>query len=522
MSQNVPDLISGVLFTDHYQLTMSQLYFREGIHEKRVRFDHFFRSYPDYGTHQAGYCINAGMGSLQQWLAQVSFGGPELEVLRQQKRADGTALFDQSFLQYLKQMGNFDGLSIQAVPEGRVVHPHAPQTVIEGPLVMAQLLETVLLATLNYQTLIATRAARIKFSGRGQLMLDFGMRRGHSFGANAGSRAALIGGADFSSNVGVSHSMGLPARGTHAHSMVQVYMALGMGEVDAFRAYANEYPEQCLLLVDTVDTLASGVPNAITVFEELRARGHEPMGVRLDSGDLAYLSIQAAKMLDQAGFESTTISLSNNLDEISIWQIVTQIQQEASRYGQDAESLIKRLSFGVGTRLMTSEGASALGGVYKLVAVEDDSKWKPAIKLSESAAKTPSPGQKRVLRLYDHQGCATADVLTPKDTVFDIKKDNKLFHPTETNRSRDIRADDVAIKEELLQAVPAYDPALDTQQELMQIRQRRDKDIASLHPGILRLVNPHIYHVSLSEPLHDLKQELIEDLRVKRKPALGT
>lgn len=519
MLHTSPDLEAGVLFTDHYQLTMSQLYFREGLHEKRVRFDHFFRSYPDYGTHQAGYCINAGMGSLQQWLAQAGFGEREIDVLRQQRRADGSPLFDSDFLQYLQQMGNFDGLSIQAVPEGRVVHPHASQTVIEGPLVMAQLLETVLLATLNYQTLIATRAARIKFSGRGQLMLDFGMRRGHAFGANAGSRAALIGGADFSSNVGVSHSMGLPARGTHAHSMVQVYMALGMGEVDAFRAYANAYPEQCLLLVDTVDTLGSGVPNAIRVFEELRSKGYEPVGVRLDSGDLAYLSIQAAKMLDQAGFESTTISLSNNLDEISIWQIVTQIQQEASRYGQDADKLIKRLSFGVGTRLMTSEGASALGGVYKLVAVEDAGAWRPAIKLSESAAKTPSPGQKRVLRLYDRNGCATADVLTPKNTVFDIKQDNKLFHPTEANRARDLKAGEVMEKEELLQAVGAYDPAMDAQQELEQIRARRDKDIASLHPGILRLVNPHIYHVSLSEPLHDLKEELIADLRAQRKPS---
>ncbi len=518
MLQTAPDLVSGVLFTDHYQLTMSQLYFREGLHEKRVRFDHYFRSYPDYGTHQAGYCINAGMGSLQQWLGRVGYGESELEVLRQQRNPDGTPLFDASFLSYLKQMGNFDGLSIQAVPEGRVVHPHAPQTVIEGPLVMAQLLETVLLATLNYQTLIATRAARIKYSGRGQLMLDFGMRRGHSFGANAGSRAALIGGADFSSNVGVSHAMGLPARGTHAHSMVQVYMALGMGEIDAFRAYAKAYPDQCLLLVDTVDTLASGVPNAIKVFEELRAAGRQPLGIRLDSGDLAFLSIQAAKMLDLAGFEDVGIALSNNLDEISIWQIVTQIQQEAPRYGQEPEKVLKRLSFGVGTRLMTSEGASALGGVYKLVAVEDGTDWKPAIKLSESAVKTPTPGLKKVLRLYDQHGSATADVVTTKNDEFDSAVSNRVYHPTQTSSSRELRAGEVARQEELLEDVPTSGDASDTEQSLQQIRERRDSDMASLHPGVLRLVNPHIYHVSLSEPLHKLKQDLIADLKVRRKP----
>ncbi len=516
MSKEKSQLCSGVLFTDHYQFTMSQLYFREGLHEKKVRFDHFFRSYPNYGTHQAGYCINAGMGTLQEWMANVSFGEPEIDVLRQQRSPGGERLFDEGFLDYLKQMGGFDALSVQAVPEGRVVHPHAPQTVVEGPLVMAQLLETVLLATLNYQTLIATRAARIKHSGRGQLLMDFGMRRGHSFGANAGSRAALIGGADFSSNVGVSHAMGLPPRGTHAHSMVQVYMALGMGEIDAFRAYATAYPDQCLLLVDTVDTLASGVPNAIRIFEELRAKGQRPIGIRLDSGDLAYLSIQAAKLLDRAGFEDVVISLSNNLDEISIWQIVTQIQQEARRYGQDAERLLRRLSFGVGTRLMTSEGASALGGVYKLVAVEDVGQWRPAIKLSESAAKTPSPGQKKVLRLYDKQGSATADVVTTQEDEFELQRSNNLYHPTESGRSRVLQAGEAVEQEELLVDVGKYDDERDAEQALIEMRSRRDRDLECLHPGVLRLVNPHIYHVSLSEPLHQLKQKLIADMRVKR------
>ena len=207
-----------------------------------------------------------------------------------------------------------------------------------GPMVPAQLLETSLLNHLNYQTLIATKAARMHRSGRGRLLMDFGLRRGQDKGANAAVRAALIGGADFTSNVGMSRVLGYPPKGTHAHSMVQVFMALGMGEVDAFRAYADVYPDDCLLLVDTINTLESGVPNAIIVFEELRRKGHKPVGIRLDSGDLAYLAIQAAKMLDAAGFPDTTIVLSNNLDELVIWQVLTQIRDEAPRWGVDAGS----------------------------------------------------------------------------------------------------------------------------------------------------------------------------------------
>ena len=239
---------------------------------------------------------------------------------------------------------------------------------------MAQVLETSLLNHLNYQILIATKASRIKDIGRGQVMMEFGVRRAQDRGANAGVRAALIGGADFSSNVGMSAVLGYPPKGTHAHSMVQLFLALGMSELDAFRAYAEVYPDDCLLLVDTINTLESGIPNAIKVFEELHRKGHEPVGIRLDSGDLAYLSIQAAKMLDEAGFELTKIVISNNLDELIIWQILTQILEEAPRYNVDPNQLVKRLIYGVGTRLITSWGEPALGGVYKLVAVCDEGK----------------------------------------------------------------------------------------------------------------------------------------------------
>ena len=224
------------------------------------------------------------------------------------------------------------------------------------------------------------------------------MRRAQGHAATAATRAALIGGADWSSNVGGSQVLGFPARGTHAHSMVQLFMALGGSELDAFRAYAEVYPDDCLLLVDTVNTLESGVPNAIKVFEELRRDGHRPVGVRLDSGDLAYLAIQSAKQLNDAGFPETSIVLSSDLDELIVWQIITQILQEAPRAGVDAEQLIGRLVYGVGTRLVTSWGQPALGGVYKLVAVQDKGAWQPAIKLSESSEKTPNPGAKQVWR----------------------------------------------------------------------------------------------------------------------------
>ncbi len=274
----------GILYTDMYQLTMAQVYFRQGLHEKEVQFDHFFRSYPDYGSHKAGYCISAGLEWLLDWMEAAYFRDEDIEILRSQKTSLGSRIFEDDFLDWLRQNGDFSGLSLSVIPEGRVVHPNVPLTVVRGPLAMAQVLETSLLNHLNYQTLIATKAARIREIGRGQLMLEFGLRRGQDRGANAGARAALIGGADYSSNVGVSSVLGYPPKGTHAHSMVQLFMALNRTELDAFRAYAEIYPDDCLLLVDTIDTLESGVPNAIRVFEELRRQGHKPVGIRLDFG----------------------------------------------------------------------------------------------------------------------------------------------------------------------------------------------------------------------------------------------
>jgi len=261
--------------------------------------------------------------------------------------------------------------------------------------------------------------------------------------------------------------------------------------------------------VDTIDTLESGIPHAIKVFEELRRKGHEPMGIRLDSGDLAYLSIQAARMLDQAGFPNTSIVLSNNLDELVIMQIITQVQQEAPRYGVDADQLIGRLVYGVGTRLITSWGEPALGGVYKLVAVCDGGEWLPAIKISESPHKTPNPGHKRVWRVYDQRSKATADLLSLDDEDPREMEQIVLRHPVDHTKHRALNHEDVAEIELLLvdvlrKGVLVYDiPSIE------EVRRRREADTRRLDPGVKRLMNPHIYHVSLTQRLWDLKQDLI-------------
>ena len=508
-------LAEGILFTDQYQLTMAQLYFRYGLHERTAHFDHFFRKYPDYGDHKAGYCINAGLDWLVNWMQEAHFGDAEIELLRGQTNASGTRTFDDDFLDWLRKNGSFDSLSMYAIPEGRVVHPNVPLTTVQGPLAMAQILETQLLNQLNFQTLIATKAARIHQAGGGQLMLEFGARRAHGKSAVAGTRAAMIGGADFTSNVGISHVLGYPPKGTHAHSMVQLFMALGQSEIDAFRAYADVYPDDCLLLVDTVNTLESGVPNAIRVFEELQRKGHKPVGIRLDSGDLAHLSVMSAKMLDEAGFKDVSIVLSNNLEELVLLQIIAQVRDEAQHLGLDADHIIKRLVFGVGTQLITSAGDSSLGGVYKLMAVCEDDEWQPAIKISESSSKIPNPGSKRAWRVYDQRNRAIADLLSLEDEDPCNMEPLYLHHPTQHNVYRTFDQSQISNIEPLQIEVYrdgnlVYDsPTVDA------IRAVREKDLRYLDSGVRRIMNPHIYHVSLTEQLWNLKQDLIQSVRAK-------
>ncbi len=512
-SKNSMNFTEGMLFTDHYQLTMAHMYYRHGLHERNAQFDHFFRKYPNYGNHKAGYCINAGHENLVKWMEDVHFSEEDIDFLRNQTGSGGSRLFEDDFLQWLRKNGSFDPLVIDAIPEGRVIHPNVPITVVRGPLAIAQILESPLLNMLNYQTLIATKAARIHVAGRGRLLLEFGMRRGPERGVNAGVRGALIGGADYTSTVSISRDMELPPKGTHAHSMVQVFMAIAGGELEAFRAFAEIYPDDCVLLVDTINTLESGIPNAIKVFEELRKKGHKPLGIRLDSGDLAYMSIQAAKMLNDAGFPDTMIVLSNQLDELVIWQIITQIEEEASRYGVDPDDLINRLVYGVGTSLISSKGESALDGVYKLVAVQNEGEWIPAMKLSETPEKTVNPGNKKAFRLYDKRGNATADMLTFSEPRLCGQDETVLRHPTDSTKFRTVNGKDISKIEQLQNRIYANGRIVGELPQLEQIRGLREKDIEKLDSGVRRIINPHLYHVSLGEDLWELKQELIRSTK---------
>lgn len=506
------NISEGILFTDFYQLTMAQTFFKKGLHTKEVQFDYFFRKYPRYLSGQAGYCIFAGLQSLVEWMQGCSFKENDIKYLAEHKSPANKPMFSKDFLEWLSAEGNFKAINLEAIPEGRAVHPNVPLVSVRGPLAMAQILESSLLNHLNYQTLVATKACRIREAGRGNLLLEFGLRRGQGKGANAGVRGALIGGADFSSNTGASYQLGFPPKGTHAHSMVQAFIGLGYSEQDAFRAYADIYPDSCILLVDTIDTLGSGIPNAIKVFQDLKKKGHNPSGIRLDSGDLAYLSIHAAKMLNQAGFDKVKIVLSNELDELVIWQVLTQIQKEAPRYGVDSDQLINRLVYGVGTKLITSKGYPALDGVYKLVAISDNKGLNPAIKLSETPAKTINPGRKGIWRIYDKRSKAVVDLLT-KDSQDPREEDKLFFHHPEEEKQRMLERKDISKIEKLQQVIIKDGGVVYDFPSISQIRNIREKDLEFLDPGVKRLINPHLYHVSLSKELWDLKKELINTVK---------
>lgn len=503
-------LAEGALFTDLYQLTMAQLYFRLGIHHHQAQFEYFFRSNPDYGMHQAGYCISAGLECFVDWMQTSVFNQKEIKALKMVKDRKGHVLFSNDFLNWLKDRPLCEGISMSAIPEGRVIHPQVPIAAIQGDLAMAQLIETSLLNQLNFQTLIATKAVRIVEVAQGRTVLEFGLRRAQDRAATAGARAALIGGANASSNTGASLALGFQPSGTHGHSMVQAISALGGSELEAFRAFAELYPNNCVLLVDTYNTLESGIPNAIRVFEEMRRKGQEPLGVRLDSGDLAYLSIQTACMLDKAGFDQVQIVLSNQMDELTIWQIITQIQSEAGRYGVDAQKLINRLAYGIGTRLITSSGASALDGVYKLVSVQNQGKWIPTMKISETPEKTLNPGIKSVWRIYDLSEKAIADLICLEDEQPAEMNKLEFHHPTDPTKSRIIETKEISSIEKLHKEIIREGKILYDFPSIEQIRVQRQQDTNRLYPGVKRLINPHIYHVSLSEKLWRLKNTLAE------------
>lgn len=509
-------ITEGFLYTDQYQLSMAQLFFKNGFHEVNAQFDHFFRKYPDYGSHKAGYCINAGLEWLIDWMQNTRITKKDISFLKNHKNSKGEKLYHEDFLKWLEKNGNYDSITLKAIPEGRVIHPYEPITVVSGPLAIAQILETPLLNQLNYQILIATKAARLKVISHGNKILEFGTRRAQDRGSNAGIRAALIGGADFTSNIGISYNLGLTPKGTHAHSLVQLFLSLGYSELDAFIAFADLYPNDCILLVDTIDSINSGIPNAIKVFEKLKRKGHKPLGIRLDSGDLAFLAIKAAKMLNQAGFEDVSIVLSNELDELSIWQIITQITIEAPKEGLDADSIIKRLVFGVGTNLITSTGNSSLGGVYKLVSIKSNNVWKSTLKISENLEKSTLPGEKNIFRLYDKSEKATADLICLSKEKVNNKSNFLLHHPIEENVVRKINMKELSYYESLLKNILVEGKLVYEFPSLEKIRNARDYDLEKLHDGVKRIINPHYYHVSVSEKLIMLRQQLTSKIKKQK------
>ena len=475
------------LLTDLYQLTMGYGFFRQKKHEEEVVFDLFFRK-----NSLITYSIAAGLEQAMEYLLNWRFDDEDIEYLR------GLKLFDEDFLAYLKNM-RFTG-DVYAVREGEPVFPGEPILTVKAPLIQAQFAETALLNIINHQTLIATKSSKIcrATAGKGMVM-EFGLRRaqGPDAGIN-GARAAIIGGCSSTSNVIAGQKFEVPVAGTMAHSWVMDYPT----EYEAFRAYANAYPDNCLLLVDTYDTLRSGVPNAIKVFKELKAAGHKPKGIRLDSGDLAYLSKKARKMMDDAGFPEAIICVSGDLDERSINSL---LQQGA-----------KIDSWGVGTKLITSEDLPALGGVYKLAAVFDEQgNATPKIKLSDNTAKITNPSFKRLYRLYDKEnGMAIADLITLRNEIVDEGKPLTLFHPVETWKTHEVENFSV---EELQHTIVKAGKLVYEFPKLVEIRGFSKTRLSKFWEEYLRLDMPHLYKVDLSKKLHALKFGMIDDIRKNAK-----
>ena len=479
------------LLTDLYQLTMGYGFYRQNKHEEEVVFDLFFRK-----NALITYSLFAGLEQAMDYLLNWRFDDEDIAYLR------GLNLFDEGFLDYLKNM-KFTG-DVYAVREGEPVFPSEPIMTVKAPLIQAQFAETALLNIINHQTLIATKSSKIcrATAGRGVVM-EFGLRRaqGPDAGIN-GARAAIIGGCSSTSNVIAGQKFEVPVAGTMAHSWIMDYPT----EYDAFRAYADAYPDNCLLLVDTYDTLRSGVPNAIKVFKELKAAGHKPKGIRLDSGDLAYLSKKARKMMDEAGFPEAIICVSGDLDERSINSL---IQQGA-----------KIDSWGVGTKLITSEDLPALGGVYKLAAVFDkEGNATPKIKLSDNTAKITNPAFKKLYRLYDKEnGMAIADLITLKDETVDDSKPLTLFHPVETWKEHEV---DNFRAEELQHTIVKNGKLVYKFPNLMDIQAFSKQELSKFWEEYLRLDMPQVYKVDLSKKLHTLKIDMIDGIRKNAKKGKG-
>ncbi|HKK58614.1 MAG TPA: nicotinate phosphoribosyltransferase [Salinivirga sp.] len=457
-------------YTDQYQLTMAEVYFQKNRHNKKAVFDYFFRKPP----FNSGYTVFAGLDTLLDILENFRFTQEDIDFLYKQKLND-------SFLDFLKQY-RFSG-DVYSAKEGEIVFPTEPVLTVEAEMLDAQLVETLLLNVLNFQSLIATKAARMRQVAGDRGLIDFGLRRAQSAGAYHAARAAIIGGFNATSNVVAGKDFGIAVSGTMAHSLIQSYE----DELTAFRHFAEIRPHDCVLLVDTYNTLKSGLPNTIKVAKEMEARGQQLKGIRLDSGDLAFLSRKARKMLDDAGLQYVKIAASNQLDEC----LIKSLNEQGAQIDL----------FGVGTSLVTGQPDSALDGVFKLAAYDDA----PRIKISESTAKITLPGQKQVYRMTGENG-----VFVGADAVC-MKTDDaleKMYHPFDKLKSMNVKDFN---KEPLLHKVMSAGKRLQKQQPLTSIQQYASNRIGQLPAEYKRFENPHIYKVGLSEKLNSLRNDLIHE-----------
>ena len=472
---------SLALLTDLYQLTMAYGYWKIGPMDREAVFHLTFRQHPFHG----GFTVAAGLNTAIEYIENFHFTESDTAYLAGLQGNDGRPLFEPGFLDYLGQMRL--SCDVDAVAEGTVVFPHEPLVRVKGPLLQAQLLETPLLNIINFQSLIATKAARVVMAARGEPVLEFGLRRAQGIdGSLSASRAAYIGGCAATSNVLAGQLFGIPVRGTHAHSWVMCFD----DELEAFRAYAEIMPNNCVFLVDTYDTL-EGVRHAVTAGQELRRRGHELIGIRLDSGDLASLSIEARKILDEGGFPKAAIVGSNDLDESIIESLKT----------QGATINV----WGVGTRLVTGFDESALGGVYKLSAIRRTGQpWQTKIKLSEQAIKMSTPGVLQVRRYHDN-GQAIADAIFDEQSP--IPGPWTIVDPTDLTRRKTMAAGTPS--EDLLVGVFREGTRVLEPPDLETIRQRLRGQLALFPPTTKRLVNPQEYFVGLESGLQQRKTELI-------------
>lgn len=471
--------INETMLIDFYEFTMANGYFNHGYKDQIVYFDLFFRKIPN----NAGYAIMAGLESVVEYIENLSFSEEDITYLRNRK------LFSEDFLNYLKNF-EFTG-DVFAIEEGSVIFPNEPLLTVRAPIIEAQLIETYLLVAINHQSLIATKASRLKFAAKDRLIIEMGARRAHGVSsANLGARAAYIGGADLTSNTYADRHLLIPASGTMAHSWIQLFDT----EYDAFKAYAESYPNNSTFLLDTYDTLKSGVPNAIKVIKEvLLPKGVKTCAVRIDSGDLTYLSKQTRKMLDEAGLHFCKIIASNALDEYLIKALIEQ--------GAPIDV------FGVGERLITSKSDPVFGGVYKLAALEINAEIIPKIKLSDNPNKITTPHFKKIYRIYENDtGKAAADLMTVHDEVIDTSKPLTIFDPEYTWQTQTFT--DYKLKQ-LLIPIFKKGKRVYTLPTVEQIRKHCQKELDSLWPELRRFEFPHQYYVDLSQKLWDIKMNLI-------------